>query len=321
MTKDGVLAILRGLSADELASILPESSQSSRVLAPSQKEHRSQELWNTIQVFLLDLLDDDTHTRLLELDDANEISSITPEFWSSVFSSVLPGAKYKPDLRAFPWDPMVDFRPKPVPPDVQRQFKFKPALATKEDVLKSVLDKHFRPLARLMLHATELAACKIPSRPEQVQANLEEMASLMQLATERFWISYSELSQQRKAVALQALGMTEAETQKTESLLSEADLLRCKEVVEHRARMKELSSGLQLKKQPFKKNKFKNKFKDRPAASSSDSAATSTTASGADVPRAEDSSSSAGRYSRGEDKGSTPARKPKGGGRGRGNSK
>ena len=321
MTKDGVLAILRGLSADELASILPESSQSSRVLAPSQKEHRSQELWNTIQVFLLDLLDDDTHTRLLELDDANEISSITPEFWSSVFSSVLPGAKYKPDLRAFPWDPMVDFRPKPVPPDVQRQFKFKPALATKEDVLKSVLDKHFRPLARLMLHATELAACKIPSRPEQVQANLEEMASLMQLATERFWISYSELSQQRKAVALQALGMTEAETQKTESLLSEADLLRCKEVVEHRARMKELSSGLQLKKQPFKKNKFKNKFKDRSAASSSDSAATSTTASGADVPRAEDSSLSAGRSSRGEDKGSTPVRKSKGGGRGRGNSK
>ena len=168
MNKDSVLAILRGLSADELASILPDSSHSSRVLAPSQKEHRSQELWNTIQVFLLDLLDDDTHTRLLELDDANEISTITPDFWSSVFSSVLPGAKYKPDLRAFPWDPMVDFRPKPVPLDVQRQFKFKPALATKEDVLKSVLDKHFRPLARLMLHATELAACKIPSRPEQV---------------------------------------------------------------------------------------------------------------------------------------------------------
>ena len=321
MTKDGVLAILRGLSADELASILPESSQSSRVLAPSQKEHRSQELWNTIQVFLLDLLDDDTHTRLLELEDADQISSITPEFWSSVFSSVLPGAKYKPDLRAFPWDPMVDFRPKPVPLDVQRQFKFKPALATKEDVLKSVLDKHFRPLARLMLHVTERAACKIPSRPEQVQANLEEMVSLMQLATERFWISYSELNQQRKAVALQALGMTEAETQKTESLLSEADLLRCKEVVEHRARMKELSSGLQLKKQPFKKNKFKNKFKDRSAASSSDPAATSTTASGAEVPRAEDSSLSAGRSSRGEDKGSTPVRKSKGGGRGRGNGK
>ena len=320
MTKDSILAVLRGLSADELASILPESSQSSRVLAPSQKERRSQEIWNTLQVSLLELLDDDTHTRLLELDDANEIGTITPEFWSSVFSSVLPGAKYKPDLRAFPWDPMVDFRPKPVPPDVQRQFKFKPALATKEDILKSVLDKHFRPLARFMLHATELAACQIPSRPEQVKANLEEWTSLMQLAVERFWISYSELNQQRKAIALQALGMTEAETQKTESLLSESDLARCKEVVEYRARMKELSGGLQLKKPPFKKNKFK-KNRDRPAASGSDSAAASTTASGADVRRAEDSSLSAGCSSRGEDRGSTPTRKPKGGGRGRGNGK
>ena len=134
------------------------------------------------------------------------------------------------------------------------------------------------------------------------------------------WISFSELNQQRKAIALQALGMTEAETQKTESLLSESDLARCKEVVEHRARMKELSGGLQLKKPAFKKKKFK-KNRDRSAASGSDSAAASTTASGADVPRAEDSSSSAGRSSRGEDKGSTPARKPKGGGRGRGNGK
>ena len=142
----------------------------------------------------------------------------------------------------------------------------------------------------------------------------------MQLATERFWISFSELNQQRKAIALQALGMTEEETQPARSLLSESDLARCKEVVEHRARMKELSGGLQLKKPSFKKKKFK-KNRDRPAASGSDSAAASTTASGADVPRAEDSSSSAGRYSRGEDKGSTPARKPKGGGRGRGNSK
>ena len=41
--------------------------------------------------------------------------------------------------------------------------------------------------------------------------------------------------------------MTEAETMKTESLLSEDDLARCKEVVEHRARMRELSSNLQLK--------------------------------------------------------------------------
>ena len=80
LTKDNVLAILRGLSVDELASISPESSQSSRVLAPSQKEQRSQELWDTIQVSLLELLDDDTHTRLLELDEANEIGSITPEF-------------------------------------------------------------------------------------------------------------------------------------------------------------------------------------------------------------------------------------------------
>ena len=70
MTKDSILAVLRGLSADELASILPESSQSSRVLAPSQKERRSQEIWNTVQVSLLELLDDDTHTRLLELDGA-----------------------------------------------------------------------------------------------------------------------------------------------------------------------------------------------------------------------------------------------------------
>ena len=177
-----------------------------------------------IQVSLLDLLDDETHTRLLTLNEGDEIHTITPEFWSSVFSSVLPGAKYKPDLRSFLWDPMVDFRPKPVPPDVQRQFKYKPALATKEDVLKSGLDKHFRPWARLMLHATELAACKIPSRPEQVKANLEEMTSLMQLVVERFWISYSELNQQRKAIALQALGMTAAETMKTESLLSESDL-------------------------------------------------------------------------------------------------
>ena len=314
------MAILRGLSVDELASILPDSSQSSRVLAPSQKEQRSQELWDTIQVSLLDLLDDDTHTRLLELDEANEIGSITPEFWSSVFSSVLPGAKYKPHLRAFPWDPMVDFRPKPVPPDVQQRFKIKPALATKEDVLKSVLDKHFRPLARLMLHATKLAACKIPSRPEQVKANLEEMASLLQLTVDRFWISYSELNQQRKTIALQALGMTEAETMKTESLLSEADLARCKEVVEHRARMRELSSSLQLKGPRFKKNKFK-KNRARPAASGSDSAAASTTAQGADVSRAEDSSLSAGRSSRGEDKGSTPTRRPKGSSRGGGKGK
>ena len=141
-----------------------------------------------------------------------------------------------------------------------------------------MLDKHFRPLARLMLHATKLAACKISSRPEQVKANLEEMTSLMQLVVERFWISYSELNQQRKAIALQALGMTEAETMKTESLLSESDLARCKEVVEHRARMKELSGGLQLKKPSFKK-KFK-KNRDRPAASGSDSAAASTTAQG-----------------------------------------
>ena len=320
MTKDSVLAVLRGLSVDELASILPESSQSSRVLAPSQKERRSQEIWNTLQVSLLELLDDDTHTRLLELDDANEIGTITPEFWSSVFSSVLPGAKYKPDLRAFPWDPMVDFRPQPVPPDVQRQFKFKPALATKEDVYKSVLDKHFRPLARFMWHATELVACQIPSRPEQVKANLEEWTSLMQLATERFWISFSELNQQRRAISLQALGMTEEETQPARSLLSESDLARCKEVVEHRARMKELSGGLQLKKPAFKKKKFK-KNRDRSAASGSDSAAASTTASGADVPRADDSSLSADRSSRGEDKGSTPTRKSKGGGRGRGNGK
>ena len=142
----------------------------------------------------------------------------------------------------------------------------------------------------------------------------------MQLATERFWISFSELNQQRRAIALQALGMTEEETQPARSLLSESDLARCKEVVEHRARMKELSGGLQLKKPAFKKKKFK-KNRDRSAASGSDSAATSTTASGADVPRADDSSLSAGRAPRGEDKGSTPARKPKGGGRGRGNSK
>ena len=48
------------------------------MLAPSQKEQRSQELWDTIQVSLLDLLDDDTHTRLLELDEANEIGSMAP---------------------------------------------------------------------------------------------------------------------------------------------------------------------------------------------------------------------------------------------------
>ena len=234
ITKDAVLDVLRGLSVDELACILPDSFQSSRILSSVQKETRSDELWKLVQNLFLDLLDDDMHSRLLELDAADEISTASSDFWSSVFSSVLPGKDlYKPDLREFPWDPMVDFRPKAVPPEVQRQLKFKPQLQAKEDTLKSVLDKQMRPLARLMLHLSKMAVSKVPDGPDKIEANLRHMMKLTELVSQRFWISLSEVVQARKSVGFQVLGMTEAESSKTDSYLNEADLLRIKEVVKH----------------------------------------------------------------------------------------
>ena len=120
----------------------------------------------------------------LELDAADEIGTASSDFWSSFFSSVLPGKDlYKPDLREFPWDPMVDVRPKAVPPEVQRQLKFKPQLQAKEDTLKSVLDKQMRPLARLMLHLSKMAVSKVPEDPDKIEANLRHMMKLTELVS------------------------------------------------------------------------------------------------------------------------------------------
>ena len=135
---------------------------------------------------------------------------------------------------------MVDFRPKAVPPEVQRQLKFKPQLQAKEDALKSVLDRQMRPLARLMLHLSKMAVSKVPEGPDKIEANLRHMMKLTELVLQRFWISFSEVVQARKSISFQALGMTEAESSKTDSYLNEADLLRIKEVVKHRARVQEL---------------------------------------------------------------------------------
>ena len=71
--------VLRGLSVDELACILPDSFQPSRILSSVQKETRSDELWKLVQNLFLDLLDDDTHTRLLELHAADEICTATSD--------------------------------------------------------------------------------------------------------------------------------------------------------------------------------------------------------------------------------------------------
>ena len=75
ITNDAVLDVLRGLSVDELAFILPDSFQPSRILSSVQKEISSDKLWKSVQNLFLDLLDDDTHMRLLELHAADEIGT------------------------------------------------------------------------------------------------------------------------------------------------------------------------------------------------------------------------------------------------------
>ena len=212
---------------------------------------------------------------------------------------------------------MVDFRPKAVPPEVQRQLKFKPQLQAKEDVLKSVIDKQMRPLARLMLHLSKMSVSKVPEGPDKIEANLRHMMKLTELVSQRFWISFSEVAQARKSVGFQALGMTEAESSKTDSYLNEADLLRIKEVVKHRARVQELGQGLQ-KKPLFKKKQFKPKGGRAAASTSSDKPITTR----ADEPRgdATDSSLQAGRPRADKKQGSTPTRQ-RGAGRGGGKGK
>ena len=269
--KQDLLDALRGLSVDELACILPDSFQQSRVLSAKQKEDRSVELWKIAQNLFLDLLDDETHTRLLELDAAGDIAGTTPDFWSSVFSSVLPGSQYKPDLREFPWDPMVDFRTKPVPPDVARQFKFKPQIAAKEDVVKSILDKQLRPLCRLSLHLSKMSVSRVPDNFAAMEANFRQLLKLGQLVSQRVWIMYSEIAQLRKSLCYQALGMTEAEAANTDSCLSQSDILRIREVVKHRAEVQELGLGLR-RKASIQKKHFKHRSKgDRGRAAGSTS--------------------------------------------------
>ena len=186
-----------------------------------------------------------------------------------------------------------------------------------------------RPLARLMLHLSKMAVSKVPEDPDKIEANLRHMMKLTELVSQRFWISFSEVVQARKSVGFQALGMTEAEYSKTDSYLSEADLLRIKEVVKHRARVQELGQSLQ-RKPPFKKSRSQHRSQQkggRVAASVAASAAASTSSdklitTRADEPRgdATDSSLQAGRHKADKKQGSTPTRQRstgRGGGKGK----
>ena len=92
-------------------------------------------------------------------------------------SSFCPSAEFKPDLSAFPFHQLVDFRPKSTDVESIEIFKRFPKQQAIDECLKSLSGKQIRPLCRIAMSALDLGSADLPEldKPDEVKAHVDKM--------------------------------------------------------------------------------------------------------------------------------------------------